>query len=144
VPAALRFAQQALTARLRRGLRREGLPFSRYVILRNLVVRGPATSKALAEKLGVTTANMPGLIGRLEADGWVRRARNPKDRREILIGVTARGRRGFLRLKEGAVRELLAAFEEWPDEDLRRLLQLLRRFSGGPPADDLVRLRVLR
>ncbi|MGA7923326.1 MAG: MarR family transcriptional regulator [Thermoplasmata archaeon] len=131
VPRALRCANQALTARLRRSLLREGLPFSRFVILRQLVFRGPTTSRALADALGVTTANMPGLVDRLEADRFVRRTRNPKDRREILLEATPEGRRRFLRLKKTAEKELLGAFDGWSDEDLRALLESLRRFSGG-------------
>jgi DNA-binding MarR family transcriptional regulator len=125
-------------------LRREGLPFSRYVVLRLLVFRGPTTSRALAEAMGVTTANMPGLIDRLEADGMVRRTPNREDRREILLSATPKGRRAFLRLKDTAMEELAAAFDGWTDHELRAFLDALERFSGAWNARGLVELNVLR
>jgi DNA-binding MarR family transcriptional regulator len=141
---ALRCANQALSACLRVALLREGLPFSRFAILRLLVVRGPATSKALADALRVTTANMPGLIDRLEADGLVRRRRSRKDRRAILIGATPRGRRTFVRLKDIAVEELVRAFEGWTEAELRELLEFLNRFAGKERARDLTQLQGVR
>ena len=122
---------------------REGLPFSRFVILRLLVFRGPATSKALAGAMGVTTANMPGLIDRLEADGLVTRTRNRKDRREILVEVTAKGRKVFLRLRDTAVAELMGAFEGWSEEELRAFVEALKRFARQRQLGDLVELKVL-
>jgi DNA-binding MarR family transcriptional regulator len=141
---ALRCANQALTARLRVSLLRERLPFARFLLLRLLVVRGPTTSKALAGALGVTTANMPGLIDRLQADGLVTRTRNRRDRREILVAATPKGRRKVLRLKDTAMKELVGAFDGWTEAELQALLQALRRFSGPRPAGDLLELKVLR
>ena len=128
---AIRSAHQAFAARLGASLRREGIPFSRFVVLRLLVGRGPTTSKALAGTLGVTTANMPGLVDRLEVDGLVTRTRNPNDRREILVEATPKGRRTCLRLRGTAVRQLVRAFEGWSEADLRALLASLQRL--GPP-----------
>jgi DNA-binding MarR family transcriptional regulator len=144
VPRALRCASRALTARLRVSLRKEGLPFSRFVVLRLLVGRGATTSKTLAEAMGVTTANLPGLIDRLEADGLVTRTRNGRDRREILVEATPKGRKTFLRLKDTAVGELGRAFEGWTDKELRTFLDSLNRFSRRRPTEALLQLKVLR
>jgi DNA-binding MarR family transcriptional regulator len=143
VQRALRCANQAVTARLRIALLREGLPFSRFLVLRLVVFRGPTTSKALAGAMGVTTANMPGLIDRLEADGLVTRTRNPDDRREILVQATPKGRKTLLRLKETAVKGLVEAFEGWTDAELKALLASLWRFSRPPHGGDVVELKVL-
>jgi DNA-binding MarR family transcriptional regulator len=141
---ALRCANQVLSARLRRSLRRAGLPFSRFAILRLVIVRGPATSKALAETLGVTSANMPALIDRLEADGLVSRTRNTEDRREILIAPTPKGRRTFGRFRSTASEELLQAFDGWSENEIRSLLKSLERFMGPWRAADLTELTVVR
>jgi DNA-binding MarR family transcriptional regulator len=144
VQRALRCANQAVTARLGIALRREGLPFSRFIILRLLIFRGPSTSKALANAMGVTSANMPALIDRLEADGLVTRTRNRRDRREILVEATPRGHRTLHRLKETAVNELVKAFHGWTEAELRALLRSLERFSGPRNRGNLVELKVLR
>ncbi len=122
---------------------REGLSFSRFVILRLLVFRGPATSKALAGSLGVTTANMPGLIDRLETDGLVTRTRNRRDRREILVEATPKGRKIFLRLRDTAVAGLMEAFEGWSERELRAFVEALKRFAGQRQLGELVELKVL-
>lgn len=94
--------------------------------------------------MGVTTAYLPGLIDRLQAEGLVSRARSKKDRREILVATTQKGRRTLLRLKGSVLADSLGSFEGWTDRDLRTLLDLLKRFSGGPPTERLVQLKVLR
>jgi DNA-binding MarR family transcriptional regulator len=144
VQRALRCANQAVTAQLRIALLREGLPFSRFVVLRLIVFRGPTTSRALAGAMGVTTANMPGLIDRLEEDGLVTRTRNRKDRREILIEATPKGRKTMLRLKDTAVEGLVEAFDGWTDTELRALLASLERFVRPPRSGEQVELGVLR
>jgi DNA-binding MarR family transcriptional regulator len=130
--------------RLRGSLAREGLPFSRFLVLRLLALRGPTTSKALAKAMGVTTANMPGLIDRLEADGLVTRRQNANDRREILVSVTRTGRQTLARLKESAGTEMIAAFEGWTNAELRTLLDALRRITDGRPGGDLIELNMIR
>lgn len=143
VPRALRRANQALSARLRVTLRREGLPFSRFAILRLLVACGPTTSKRLALALGVTTPNMPALIAGLEAEGLVRRDRNRTDRREIEVRVTAKGRRVVGRLQGSATAELARAFDGWTDDELRTLLGALTRFAVGWRPGELIELPVV-
>jgi len=97
----------------------------------------------LAEAMGVTTANMPGLIDRLETDGLVSRNRSRRDRREILLKASQKGRRRFVRLRDTAFHELNRAFDGWTDEELRDLLESLRRFSEPQTRRDLVELKVL-
>ncbi|HYK93064.1 MAG TPA: MarR family transcriptional regulator [Thermoplasmata archaeon] len=125
-------------------LHRAGLPFSQFIVLRLLVVRGPSTSRALAQAMGVTTAYLPGLIARLEADGQVSRTRSTQDRREILVAPTRKGRGTLLRLKDAAAEELSKAFDGWTIQELRALLSALQRISGGRKTGDLIQLKVLR
>src|SRR5262245_47207006 len=46
---------------------------------------GPATAGELAERTGLTTGAITGVIDRLEKAGFVRRARDPGDRRRVII-----------------------------------------------------------
>lgn len=46
---------------------------------------GPMTAGRLAELSGLTTGAVTGVIDRLEAAGYVRRERDPKDRRRVII-----------------------------------------------------------
>src|SRR5439155_24595603 len=51
----------------------------------------PLSTTALAEHMGVTVATMSLAIDRLERKGYVRRERDPQDRRRVLVRVTAAG-----------------------------------------------------
>jgi DNA-binding MarR family transcriptional regulator len=50
-----------------------------------LVETGPITAGELAERTGLTTGAITGVIDRLEKTGFVRRAKDPDDRRRVII-----------------------------------------------------------
>jgi MarR family transcriptional regulator, organic hydroperoxide resistance regulator len=60
-------------------------------ILDHLDEVDPLSTTALAEHMGVTVATMSLALDRLERKGYVRRARDPQDRRRVLVRVTAAG-----------------------------------------------------
>jgi DNA-binding MarR family transcriptional regulator len=49
---------------------------------------GPVTAGQLALLMGLTSGAVTGLVDRLEAQGFVRRERDPHDRRRVLIVLT--------------------------------------------------------
>src|SRR5690349_21852556 len=52
----------------------------------NLVaLAGPLTAGELARQTGLTTASITGVLDRLEEGGFVRRERDPKDRRRVNV-----------------------------------------------------------
>jgi DNA-binding MarR family transcriptional regulator len=46
---------------------------------------GPLTAGEIGTHLGLTSGAVTGLIDRLEAGGWVRRERDPEDRRRVIV-----------------------------------------------------------
>jgi DNA-binding MarR family transcriptional regulator len=50
-----------------------------------LLQSGPITAGELAERTGLTTGAITGVIDRLEKAGFVRRAEDPNDRRRVII-----------------------------------------------------------
>lgn len=46
---------------------------------------GPITAGELAERTGLTTGAVTGIIDRLEEAGWVRRDADPGDRRKVIV-----------------------------------------------------------
>ena len=46
---------------------------------------GPITAGELAERTGLTTGAITGVIDRLEKAGFVRRVKDPDDRRRVII-----------------------------------------------------------
>ena len=53
-----------------------------------LGTRGPMTAGQLAEAVRLTTGAVTGVLDRLEAAGLVRRVRDTKDRRKVIVEVT--------------------------------------------------------
>ncbi|HEX2863760.1 MAG TPA: MarR family transcriptional regulator [Deinococcales bacterium] len=115
--AALKKLHALLSRRLQHDYARLNLTSAQYMALRDLL-KGPSTASALAAKQGVTTANLTGVIDRLEAAGLVERGRHVApngDRRAVTLSLTRKGEvlaleaRGTLR---GTVQELLSPLSE--------------------------------
>ena len=84
-----------------------GLSGAKFAALKALSDAGESLPLSqLAERLSCVKSNITQLVDRLEADGWVAREPDPRDRRAKLAALTAEGRKA---VKEGA--RVLAAAE---------------------------------
>ena len=54
-----------------------------------VALTGPMTAGDLARATGLTTASITGVLDRLEESGIVRRERDPKDRRRVIVNLNA-------------------------------------------------------
>ena len=87
----------------------------------------------LAARCACVRSNITQLVDRLEAEGLVARADDPKDRRSIRAELTDEGRRrqaAGVRAIEKAEREMLAHVSRPRQEALLELLQALRAESN--------------
>src|SRR5271157_5057901 len=64
---------------------RLGMHVTDHKCLDILVQTGPIPAGALAERTGLTTGAITGVIDRLEKAGFVRRIKDPDDRRRVVI-----------------------------------------------------------
>ncbi|HEX7119356.1 MAG TPA: MarR family transcriptional regulator [Longimicrobiales bacterium] len=64
---------------------RLGLHITDHKALRILYGGGPISAGRLGEHLGLTTGAVTALVDRLEQAGYVRRERDPADRRRVLV-----------------------------------------------------------
>jgi DNA-binding MarR family transcriptional regulator len=69
-----------------------GLGSSDSQFLTLLDVHGPLTAGRLAELSGLTTGTVTGVVDRLEAAGFVRRERDPADRRRVVVTPRPEGK----------------------------------------------------
>jgi DNA-binding MarR family transcriptional regulator len=76
-----------------------------YVILLLLDTGGGASQQELCAAAGIDSGNMVGLLDGLEGLGYVRRARDPRDRRRYVVTMTERG--------QSALGELRQAIEKY-------------------------------
>lgn len=68
-----------------------GLGPSDSQLLGLLRLDGPLTPGRLAELTGLTTGTVTGVLDRLERSGFVRRERDPADRRKVVVTPVAEG-----------------------------------------------------
>ncbi|HEX2222459.1 MAG TPA: MarR family transcriptional regulator [Candidatus Limnocylindria bacterium] len=102
---------------------------------------GPLTAGRLAALTGLTSAATTSLIDRLERSGFARRARDPLDRRKVVVELDReRAERAILPLYEG----LTSAFARIADRLTDEQLALIRDFlaaSSESLAEETRRLR---
>jgi len=81
--------------RLNARLAKEKITFPQYNVLLALSRAGPMQMNRLSEHMLVAPANVTGLVDRMGKKGYVRRRRDPKDRRLYVIEPTESGARIF-------------------------------------------------
>src|SRR5689334_24753737 len=69
-----------------------GLTYPQYLVMKALWEQDSQTVGALGEKLSLESNTLTPLLKRLEAQGRVRRVRDPRDERQVRVQLTAAGR----------------------------------------------------
>jgi DNA-binding MarR family transcriptional regulator len=91
-----------------------------------LVQRGPMTAGQLAEENGVTTGAITGVIDRLENAGFVRRDKDPKDRRRVIVTPLPNLEAQIFPLFEGLATSLVQLSEKYGEDELRTVVEFMR------------------
>ncbi|HXC73453.1 MAG TPA: MarR family transcriptional regulator [Sphingomicrobium sp.] len=69
-----------------------GLTYPQYLVLSTLWERDGLAVSAIADRLALESSTITPLVKRLEAAGFLTRERNPKDERQVIVSLTAKGR----------------------------------------------------
>ncbi len=104
-----------------------GITYPQYLVMHALWEKDGRTVGAIAERLALESSTVTPLVKRLESAGFVTRARNRADERQVHVSLTAKGRK--LREDCGCLAEaLLARTGANPGElaELNRQIRLLR------------------
>src|SRR5688500_2786487 len=111
-----------------------GLSLAKLSALKALADAGESLPLSqLAERLSCVKSNITQLVDRLEADGFVKRDADPRDRRTRLAVLTAAGRKACAdgnRIQQAAERDLLTALTRDEATQLASLLSKLRKPRG--------------
>lgn len=94
------------------------------------------SQQALAELIRIDRTTMVVTVDALEAAGYVERRRNPRDRREHNLHLTAAGERARKRadrIVAAAEKEFLSPLSAGEATELRRLLQAVAAHHGRGP-----------
>jgi DNA-binding MarR family transcriptional regulator len=110
-----------------------------YSILRQT---GPITAGELGERVGLTTGAITGVVDRLEAAGLARRARDPRDRRRVVLELLSNPERerALLALYEPLGRAISTLVAGYSEAERATLLQFLGQATDVLEAET-VRLR---
>lgn len=127
-------AQQIVLARVEEALKPFELTFARYeaLVLLSFSRRGALPLGKMGERLMIHPTSVTNIVDRLEAQGLVRRADHPTDRRTTLCEITEAGR-AIVAKATDAVTSVdlgIAGLSEREVDQLTRLLTKLRRSSG--------------
>jgi len=97
----------------------------------NLVaLTGPMTAGELARATGLTTASITGVLDRLEEGGFVRRERDPHDRRRVIVNLgSGPGLREIGPTFGPLVKAWRATAADYSDDELQLLLEFQRRLE---------------
>ncbi|WP_240196900.1 MarR family winged helix-turn-helix transcriptional regulator [Nonomuraea lactucae] len=91
---------------------------------------GPLTAGEISQHTGLAPASVSGLIDRLERKWLVRRVRDPKDRRRVIVEINFERLAGFAELFEPLVQGLAELYEGYTDEQLELVLDFLTRATA--------------
>lgn len=91
---------------------------------------GPLTAGELGERTGLATASVTGLIDRLEAKGFVRRVRDTKDRRRVIVEPNLEAEARVLPLFRSFEQSLMALLSTCTDEQIETITDFLTRSAG--------------
>jgi DNA-binding MarR family transcriptional regulator len=106
-----------------------GLASSDLEILDLVGRRGPLTPSALSAISGVSPATMTGILDRLETEGWVRRERDPHDRRKVNIHAATKRGAEIYRYYQGMQNRLRQICANYTDDQLALLIDFITRTS---------------
>jgi DNA-binding MarR family transcriptional regulator len=96
-----------------------GLTHPQYLVMLALWEHDPRSVRAIADELRLDSATLSPLLKRLEAAGYVRRARSDTDERQLEVSLTTAGR--ALRDRARAVPVAVADRLGWPVARLEAL-----------------------
>lgn len=99
------------------------------VLLLNEALPEPLTAGQLAELTGLTTGAVTGVLDRLEGAGFVSRARDPGDRRRVVVHLVPESMARVGPMFEGLIADLRALHGDYSDEELAVFADILTRSS---------------
>jgi DNA-binding MarR family transcriptional regulator len=112
---------------------RLGLGASDAQFMTLLELHGSLTPGRLAELSGLRTGTVTGVIDRLERAGFVRRERDPDDRRKVIVSLDAqRIERQVVPHYAARAQRLFAALRRYDDEQIALIADFLHQIAGPP------------
>lgn len=123
----------------RRMVKTIGLSNPQCLVLKAIDTHGATSLAMLGRILNVTSANMTGLVDRLEKKGLVRRARKEGDRRVTMVELTEEGKPLSRSLPDPIEKKLIHGLKDVSTDELKAItsafLKVVDLLDAGDVAD---------
>jgi DNA-binding MarR family transcriptional regulator len=87
-----------------------------------LLEMGPSTAGDLAKVTGLTTGAITNVIDRLEKAGFVKREKDPKDRRKVMVIFLPEKHKKVVKDYESVAAEIYSLFSDYSKKEIKLLL----------------------
>ncbi len=111
--------------------RRNGLDRSAYLILSQILARGPMSIGELSAALSLDASTLQRQVTAVVQDGLLERSLDPSGSAARKLGVTQHGQKLLEEDRAGYIRDLDAITADWSAEDVNTFAKLLRRYNGS-------------
>jgi DNA-binding MarR family transcriptional regulator len=126
--------QRSFVLNLSKELARGKVSFPQYMLLGFLLQeQTPMTMTEVAAKMRHTTAAATGIVDRLEKLGLIKRGDAPKDRRKIMVNITAKGEALVQNVKNDMVNNILGLMEHLDPIEQTAWLSIYEKISPHCP-----------
>jgi len=113
---------------------RLGINATDYQVLGLLDLRGACTPGDLAHLTGLTTGGVTVALDRLEKAGYIKRKRNPNDRRSLLVRAAPSRIHRLLALYKSIVNDMDGVFSAYDETGRATILDFFSRMNGPSKA----------
>lgn len=137
VMAALRRIIRAIDLHSRALVQRFGLTGPQLVVLKELIDDSPRSVSELASAVNLSQATVTGILDRLERKSMVSRARDPKDKRKVLVSPTPAAEEALAGAPPLLQEHFIEAFGRLSDWEQTQILSSLQRVVALMEAGDL-------
>jgi DNA-binding MarR family transcriptional regulator len=107
-----------------------GLGMTDMQVLHMLQLYGPSTPSQLGSWTRLSSGGVTVALDRLEKGGYLRRERNPADRRSLLIALLPTHLRKITALYEGVEKETRRLLATLPQSDLEAVVRFFETLQG--------------
>jgi DNA-binding MarR family transcriptional regulator len=105
------------------------ISFSQYLILQTLLEKEAMRMNELASILGVSKANVTGLVDRMVRTRVIERMRSDEDRRVVFVTLTQKGKRTVQRMLNVQRKEWQRIMETIPSRNLEVFMDSLEQLA---------------
>ncbi len=122
-------ASESINNRLNRHLSEADLTLSQFGTLEALYHLGPLNQRAIGEKILKSGGNITMVVDNLEKTGYVKREKDPSDRRAVLIHLTDEGRKFIGSFFPKHLKKIKQEFDILTEEEKIKLAEICKKLG---------------